>query len=94
MKGEAKLKQEVKDLLNAKGAYWFMPVQMGYGVSGTPDFLCCIDGKFVGIETKAPGKRASKFQEFRIRQIIDAGGVAFWTNSIAYTKQMLEAAGL
>jgi hypothetical protein len=94
VKGEAKLKQEVKDLLNAKGAYWFMPVQMGYGVSGTPDFLCCIDGKFVAIETKAVGRKPGPFQLHRIKEIIDAGGVAFWTDSIAYTKQMLEAAGL
>lgn len=94
MKGEAKLKDDVKKLLDARGAYWFMPVQMGYGVSGTPDFLCCIDGKFVGIETKAPGKKPSKFQEWRIKQIIDAGGVAFWTDSLDYTKEMLTAAGL
>lgn len=94
MKGEAKLKDEVKRLLITRGAYWFMPVQMGYGVSGTPDFLCCIAGRFVGIETKAPGKKPSKFQEYRIKQINQAGGVAFWTDSLDYTEEMLKAAGL
>lgn len=94
MKPEEKVKADHKAYLNARGAYWFMPVQMGLGVSGTPDFLCCIGGRFVGIETKAPGKTPSKFQELRINQIIAAGGVAFWTNSLDYTKEMLEAAGL
>jgi hypothetical protein len=94
MKPESAIKQQIKEYLDGLGAYWFMPVQMGYGVSGTPDFLCCINGRFVGIETKAPGKRPSKWQQHRINQINKAGGVAFWTDNLEYTRTMLKAAGL
>jgi hypothetical protein len=34
-----------------------MPVQLGFGVGGIPDFICCYRGMFVAIECKAPGKR-------------------------------------
>lgn len=94
MKGEAKLKADVKAYLDSLGCYWFMPVQMMYGVKGTPDFLCCIRGRFVAIETKTKGRKPNPWQERALKAINEAGGVAFWTDSLDYTRQMLEAAGL
>lgn len=90
---EAKLKQEVKAYLDALGAYWFMPVQTGYGVKGTPDFLCCLKGRFVAIETKTKGRKPNPWQERAIKQINDAGGLAFWADSLEYAKELLKAGG-
>lgn len=59
---EGKIKDKVKAYLDSIGAYYFMPVQMGYG-KRTLDFLCCINTRFVAIETKAAGKKIKPLQE-------------------------------
>ena len=43
---EGRIKEYVKKHLRKIGAYFFMPVQVGYGETSL-DFLCCVDGKFV-----------------------------------------------
>ena len=75
---EGKLKDKVKLWLKAHGAWYYMPVQTGYGVTGVPDFVGCLDGRMFGIETKAPGKRANTTpnQDRVIKQIKDSGGIA------------------
>lgn len=75
---EGKVKQKVKEVLKRHNIYWFCPVQNGMGVVGTPDFLCCVDGKFLAIETKAPGKLSSVTpnQEARMDDIRASGGLA------------------
>jgi len=70
---EKKVKDVVKKLLNVYGCYYFMPVQSGYG-SAALDFICCHKGRFLSVETKAPGKHASPRQELIISNINDAGG--------------------
>lgn len=49
--------------------------------NGVPDIICCVDGKFVGIEVKTPRGRVSAVQEFHIRLINAAGGEAFVARS-------------
>lgn len=56
---EGKVKLAVKAVLKELGAWWYMPVQNGMGVVGVPDFIACLTGRFVAIETKAPGKEAT-----------------------------------
>lgn len=73
---EGKVKDDVKALLKSFGAYWFMPVQMGYGAAGV-DFYVCHQGYFAGVETKAPGKKPTPRQQFVMREIEKAGGVTF-----------------
>ena len=55
---ESIVKAGVEKVLAEFGAWYYMPVQNGMGVSGIPDFIACIDGKFIAIETKAPGKES------------------------------------
>jgi hypothetical protein len=94
MKPEALIKQHIRAfLVDEKHAYYFAPVQNGMGIAGI-DIFCCIGGRFVGIEVKVPGKRPTPRQQQTLERIIAAGGVAFWTDSLAYTKEMLKAAGL
>lgn len=81
MTPEGKVKAEIKDYLKSIGAYYFMPVQMGYGAPAL-DFYCCVDGKFVGIEAKrAEGGVLSKRQEMTMAAIQAAGGLAFVATS-------------
>ena len=92
---EAKVKASVKKWLNAKGIWFFMPMQSGFGVVGIPDFICCIPprGKFFAIETKAPGKRSNVTpnQEARISEIQLAKGIAIVVDDV---KQLDELWGV
>jgi hypothetical protein len=74
---EAALKVKCRLYLARLGAYRFSPVQMGYG-SATLDDLCCVKGRFVGIEYKAKGKKPTPRQEQCMKFISLSGGVAFW----------------
>jgi hypothetical protein len=73
---EAKVKAELKQYLRDQGAYFFMPVQTGYGAA-TLDFLVCLDGKFYGFETKTVGKKLTPRQELVSQQIRAAGGTTY-----------------
>jgi hypothetical protein len=53
---EKKIKEKVKKLLKKYNVFYFMPAASVYGKSGIPDFVCCINGVFVGIETKTSNK--------------------------------------
>lgn len=86
---EGKVKNKVKAFLKERGVFWFCPVQNGMGVHGTPDFLVCWNGLFVGIETKAPGKKGNitPNQEMQIKKIRESEGLAFVIDN---EEQMLE----
>ena len=72
---EGKVKAKVKAMLKAHGAYVMMPVQNGMGTPAI-DFYVCHHGLFLGIETKAPGKKATARQQSTMREIVAAGGTA------------------
>lgn len=77
---ESKVKKRVKDILKNLGAYYVMPVTSGYGSSGAPDFLVCIQGKFIGIECKSGKKKPTALQEKNLNLIDNAGGWTFVVN--------------
>lgn len=75
---EAKVKDKIKAILKAHGAYYAMPIGTGYGNAGVPDFLCCCNGVFIAIEAKATSKdKPTALQEKNLREIREAGGVTF-----------------
>ena len=57
--------------------------------SGTPDILACVRGHFIGIEMKQPGKDATPLQEYKARQIRDAGGTAWTITSLDQLRDLL-----
>ena len=71
---EAKVKAKIKATLKAHNVYYAMPIGTGYGNSGVPDFLCCVNGKFVAIEAKAGKGEATALQLKNLRDINNAGG--------------------
>lgn len=75
---ESKVKDRIKKiLLKYPHTYYLMPVTGGYGSSGAPDIVACIDGKFVGIECKANGNKPTALQMRNLHQIVAAGGYSF-----------------
>jgi hypothetical protein len=77
MTPEGKVKAAVNRLLDRyKSVYRFMPVPGGFGASSL-DYLLCVNGRFLAIETKAPGKKPTDRQKLVIGQIRRAGGTVF-----------------
>ena len=80
MTPEGKVKKKVTNILKSIGAYYFFPVTGGFGRSGVPDIICCVRGKFIGIECKAGDNKATALQLKNIEMIQTAGGYAFIVN--------------
>ena len=80
MTPEKKVKQKVAKLLKEAGAYYFFPATGGYGRSGVPDIVGCLDGKFFGIECKAGKNTTTALQELELRKIEESGGRALVVN--------------
>jgi len=95
MTPEGRVKREIKNWLTdpkaAPTIYSFMPVQTGYGAASI-DFLCCIGGRFIGIETKRKGlTEPSPRQRLVMDAIEAAGGWAFCCDSLdSFLTQYLE----
>ena len=90
---ENTVKAKVRKILDEFGAYYVMPVTSGFGKQGAPDFLVCLQGRFVGIECKAGSNRPTALQEKNLEQIEKAGGEAFVVNEdgIEPLREVLES---
>lgn len=80
---EGKVKDAVKAILtNTPKTWFFMPVQNGMGQAGIPDFICCVDGKFLAIETKSKytSRKLTALQARQIELIQTASGTAVVVN--------------
>lgn len=75
---EGRVKEMVKRALKEEfdRRYLFMPVQNGMGAPAL-DLYNCIDGLFVAVETKAPGKYMTPRQLQTMADITNAGGMVF-----------------
>ena len=78
MTPEGRIKAKVTKALKALPHVWrFMPVQNGMG-SPALDYINCVNGYFVAIETKVPGKQLTPRQKITARLIAyEAGGTVF-----------------
>jgi Holliday junction resolvase len=88
---ESKVKKEVTNYLKELGAYYFFPVTSGFGRSGVPDIVACLDGKFVGIECKAGDNQPTALQVKNLKAIRSAGGLSFCVNSVKVLRELLES---
>ena len=72
---EGKVKIQISALLKKYNVWYFYPLMSGYGSSGVPDIICCVDGIFVGIEAKADKtKKPTRLQESCGQRIQASGG--------------------
>lgn len=63
-------------------------------VVGCPDILCCLGGRFVGVEVKRKGGRLRPEQAACMDSIRKAGGLAFVARSVDDVVAALRAEGL
>ena len=77
---EKRVKDKVVKLLKAAGVYYFYASTHGFGRSGVPDLVCCLRGRFVGIECKAGKNKPTPLQEKEMAAIRAAGGLTLLVN--------------
>jgi hypothetical protein len=73
---EKAVKAKVKAVLESEGVYYFMPPANGFGRSGVPDIVACVNGLFFAIECKAGGNKPTALQIREIEAIRRSNGVA------------------
>lgn len=78
MASEKNYENKIKSYIRAMGGCGYVLKTFGNGwqANGTPDLICCINGRFVAIEVKSESGKSSPLQLERLEQIKKAGGVA------------------
>lgn len=89
---EAKVKAKVKAWLTARGIWHCTPIGSQFGSAGVPDVLCCWEGRFLGIEVKAPGKRGntSDLQRRQLAGITASGGIAVVVDDVSQLEEHIK----
>ena len=72
---ETKFKEKVTERLKTFKHTWFVKIQQ-LSVSGTPDFLICLNGVFIALELKTDIGKVSKLQEYNLNKIAKCGGIS------------------
>lgn len=92
MTPEGKVKLKVTNILKKLGAYYFFPATGGYGRSGVPDIVACLEGQFVAIECKAGKNPMTALQEREMKNILASKGVGLCINeaNVGVLEQVLK----
>ena len=62
-----------------KNSYWMKIQQLS--IRGIPDIIGLVNGRFVALELKkSPEEKADKLQEYVLKEIDNAGGIALVAN--------------
>jgi Holliday junction resolvase len=77
---EGAVKDKVVSMLKGEEVYYFFPATHGFGRSGVPDIVCCVNGYFLGIECKAGTNKPTALQVREIEAIRRSNGVAIVVN--------------
>lgn len=75
MQPEAVFSSKFRKRVEALPKTWAAKIVMS-SKSGTPDWLLCVNGKFIGVELKMRGNGPTKLQQYQIKEIKNAGGLA------------------
>lgn len=86
MAAEKNYENRIKKYLESKGAWFVKFFANAYTSSGIPDILCCINGRFVGIEVKQETGKPSLLQKVHLKRIGEAGGIGVLTYPSGYEK--------
>lgn len=78
MAAEKQFENQIKAFLDMLPNTWYFKYWAGpYSKAGIPDIIACINGKFIGIEVKAPNGRPSELQKRSVRLIQESKGIGY-----------------
>lgn len=91
---EQDIQRKIIKYLESVGAYVVKVVASNK--SGTPDILACYRGIFLAIEVKRPETKTnvSELQEYNIKKIKEAGGIAIVSWDLDAVKATIEGINL
>ncbi len=93
---ESRLQRKIRKALESvyPGSFWFKVHGGPFQKAGLPDLIGCVQGQFVALEIKQPGKHPTVLQQRIILRILAADGAATSVTSIdeaiQYVKDIVE----
>jgi len=87
---EARLQTTILKYIESLPNTWTVKI-LSCNKNGTPDILCCINGRFIAFEVKSPSGKGviSKLQLYRVAEIQASGGEAYFVKSLGEVKGYL-----
>lgn len=82
MTPEAKVIEQIKKWVKDRGGMCVKIYQTGFSLVGFPDLAVILTKGTYFVEVKAAGKHPEPIQYQRIKEINEAGGRAFWCDSL------------
>jgi len=93
LKAESRLQRRIRrGLKDAFGGHYYKIWGGPYQQAGIPDIIGCVEGLFVGLEVKQPGKKPSELQEIELQNIRKAGGIAGVVTSVEEAIKLVRTA--
>lgn len=87
---ERDLQPEIIEYLESKGAYVLKTHVSSFQKQGEPDVTCCYMGRYIAFEIKRDEKeKARKLQEYKMKLIRNAGGIAMRVYNINQVEEVL-----
>lgn len=87
---ERDIVKRIKEYLNGLDETFVWKNHGGqYSAAGIPDVIGSYRGRFIGVEVKRPGKKATKLQQVVIDKIKETGGISFVATSVNDVKEVL-----
>ena len=80
MTPEAKVKKDIRKILDEYDAWHCIPMGTGYGSAGVSDFIVCYKGYFIAIEAKAGKGTTTALQDKWLAEVSEAGGISLVIN--------------
>jgi Holliday junction resolvase len=87
MNEESKIQKKIIDFLKSEGAYVVKTIVCSK--NGIPDLLCCYRGQFMALEVKTDEGKTTALQEYNLKEIEKAGGIAITVRSIDDVKSII-----
>lgn len=87
---ERDLQPEIIEYLEKMGAYVLKTHVSSFQKQGEPDITCCYLGRYIAFEIKRDEKeKAKKLQEYKMKCIRRAGGIAMRVDNIKQVEEVL-----
>lgn len=88
---ETDITKAIRALLDAHNIWHFKHAASPYGRNGVSDILGCVNGYFLAIEVKRPGKKPTLAQMEFLKEVNSAGGIGFVATG---TQDVIDRLGL
>ncbi len=90
---ETRLKNKVVQFIRTRYPTAWVYKASDRFTSGIPDLIICKEGLFYAIELKVGSNKATPIQDYVMRQIQAAGGLAVVCRSVEDVKRLIEKGG-